>query len=170
MLFVDLDKLKIIKEYHWQNYAVETTLDTTMPAAKMLAELKVVCGRLFEETPAIAASYHIEINAAAQTEMTPEDFAGLVNIAVVAFFNAFIAEGGRHRERRLDIPEKLQCAHVSASLLKRAVNTKTRADVFNLSISCGDYHYILVDTTERISEDEVAESVIDVEAKEAANA
>ena len=112
---------------------------------KNKAIVKEACTKLCEEKPAIAACYRIELDV---NDITEEEFIGLVNLTTAVFFECFVKTGGRLRERRLDIPEKLTCAHISAGLLKRAVNTQTVTDVFNLVIDCGDFHYIMLDTKE----------------------
>ena len=145
MLFIDLNKLKIIKEFNFLNYQGYIKLNKEDSMLKNTAIIKEVCTKLCEEKPAIGACYRIELDV---NDATEEDFIGLVNLTTAVFFECFVKTGGRSRERRLDIPEKLTCAHISAGLLKRAVNTKTVTDVFNLVIDCGDFHYIMLDTKE----------------------
>ena len=150
MLFVNLDKLKIDKEYNFQTFSIDIDWDTNVAAAKLKTQVQKACANLFITKPAIAANYVINVQT---SNITEEDFIGIVNLCTFAFFESFVLTGGRPRERRLDVPEKLQCAHISAGLLKRAVNTITVTDVFNLEIKCGDFSYIMVDTKERIIND-----------------
>ena len=146
MLFIDLKKLKIEKEFRYEQFAIEVPVDITNAAAKIKAQAKEACKKLFKDKPAIAAQYHIEILP--RQKVTEDDFISLVNIFVIAFFENLITTGGRPRERRLDVPEQLSCAHISMGLLKRAINTKTVTDVFNLTINCKHYCYMLIDTKE----------------------
>ena len=145
MFFIDLNKLRIIKDYHFQPYNIEISLDLGSAAAKILAQLKEACASLCADTPAIAASYSVDVVAG---NITEEDFITLTNLTTIAFFETLTTSEGRSRERRLDIPEKMQGVHISAALLKRAINQKTKVDVFNLAINCGDFHYVLVDNQE----------------------
>lgn len=148
MLFIDLSKLRVVKDYRFQTYETGLSLESTA-AAKMLAQLREVCRTLCAETPAIAASYVINIDMPNIDEVT---FITIVNLATIAFFDAQVQNGGRARERRLDIPESLHGVHVSAAQLKRAINAPTKADVFNLIVNCGDLHYIMADTKENAHE------------------
>ena len=145
MLFIDLHKLKIIKKFNFLNYECHIKLNKEDSMLKNKAIVKEACTKLCEEKPAIAACYRIELDV---NDVTEEEFIGLVNLTTAVFFECFVKTGGRPRERRLDIPEKLTCAHISAGLLKRAVNTQTVTDIFNLVIDCGDFHYIMLDTKE----------------------
>lgn len=145
MLFIDLNKLKIIKKFNFLNYECRIKLNKEDSMLKNKAIVKEACTKLCEEKSAIAACYRIELDV---NDVTEEEFIGLVNLTTAVFFECFVKTGGRPRERRLDIPEKLTCAHISAGLLKRAVNTQTITDIFNLVIDCGDFHYIMLDTKE----------------------
>ena len=145
MLFIDLNKLKIIKKFNFLNYECRIKLNKEDSMLKNKAIIKESCTKLCEEKSAIAACYRIELDV---NDITEEEFIGLVNLTTAVFFECFVKTGGRPRERRVDIPEKLTCAHISAGLLKRAVNTQTVADIFNLVIDCGDFHYIMLDTKE----------------------
>ena len=60
------------------------------------------------------------------------------------FFSCLLDEAGRARERRLAIPAALREVCLSASSLKRAINTKTKVDIFNLTIASGDLVYHLI--------------------------
>ena len=145
MLFVDLNKLKIIKKFNFLNYECHIKLNKEDTMLKNKATIKEACTKICEEKPAIAACYRIELDV---NDVTEEEFIGLVNLTTAVFFECFVKTGGRPREHRLDIPEKLTCAHISAGLLKRAVNAQTVTDIFNLVIDCGDFHYIMLDTKE----------------------
>lgn len=148
MLFIDLEKLKIVKELRYQTFETEMSFGVNDAAAKIKAEAKKVAARLLAQHASVAAKYVINV----RTDKVPfaEDIISYVNIITAAFFEEFVLTGGRPRERRLDIPQELQCAHISAGLLKRAVNTKTVTDVFNLEINVNDtFHYTLVDKKEK---------------------
>lgn len=148
MLFIDLEKLKIVKEFNYQTFETEMSFGVNDAAAKIKAEAKKVASKLLAQHASVAAKYVINV----RTDKVPysEDIVSYVNIITAAFFEEFVLTGGRPRERRLDVPQEFQCAHISAGLLKRAVNTRTVADVFNLEINVNDiFHYILVDKKEK---------------------
>lgn len=145
MYFIDLNKLKVIKEFQYHNFETNIELDLNNAAATNKEIIKWACDELMQNHASIATCYRLDFTI---PNITEEDFISLVNLATAVFFESFVLTGGRPRERRLDIPEKLTCAHISAGLLKRAINTKTVTDVFNLVIDCGDFHYIMLDTKE----------------------
>ena len=156
MLFIDLNKLKIIKEFNYKTQASEINLsfkDSFMSQSKMVVDymqqLIIPSG--------LAISYDITINSnggVASDEET-EEFISIVNFLISVFFANMIQEDGRKREHRFDVPEKLQPVKVSRSIMKKAVNQKTINDIFNLTIHYKDLTYILCD------EKEVKEEVTD---------
>lgn len=141
MYFINLDKLKIEKDYKFQTFTIELeniNIEDSVWINKQ--KIKEECNKLLLNKPAIAVNYNFTIDK----DINEESFIGLTNLIVSCFFECIITANGRHRERRLDVPEKLQCAHASQGLLKRAVNFQTTIDNFNLTIDCGDFHYILI--------------------------
>ena len=148
MLFIDLKKLKIVKEFNYQTFETEMQFGINDAAAKIKAEAKKIAAQLLTQHASVAAKYVINV----YTDITPlaEDVVSYVNIITAAFFEEFVLTGGRPRERRLDIPQEFQCVHISAGLLKRAINTKTVTDIFNLEINVNNvFHYTLVDKKEK---------------------
>lgn len=148
MLFINLDKMKPIKEYHYQTFEYDITIDAAKSLQEMKQDIEAALAHIFDEKPAIAALYHININS----EASEEQFISIINLIFVVFFNLLINNEGRKRERRLDIPAALTTVHTSASLLKRAINAQTKVDLFNVEISCGDMHYIMIDSKENSHE------------------
>lgn len=147
MYFIDLDKLKIEKMYHYQTFSVDIDLDLNSSAATILADLKNQLPQLFVEKPAIAALYQINLRLDVNDDgIDGETFETLVNIVNAAFFSLFITAEGRKREHRLDVPERLKMTHINLSTLKKAINYATFADKFNIEINGGGFTYILVDT------------------------
>lgn len=148
MLFIDLEKLKIVKEFNYQTFETEMNLGVNDAAAKIKVEAKKVAAKLLTQHASVAAKYVINVHT--DEDPSEEDIISYVNIITAAFFEEFVLTGGRPRERRLDIPQDFQCAHISAGLLKRAINTKTITDVFNLEINVNNlFHYTLVDKKEK---------------------
>ena len=86
MLFIDLKKLKIEKEFRYEQFAIEVTVDITNAAAKIKAQAKEACKDLFKDKPAIAAQYHIEILP--RQKVTEDDFISLVNISLFDLIDA----------------------------------------------------------------------------------
>ena len=68
-----------------------------------------------------------------------------MNVATACFFAQFVEKEGRKRERRLDVPDNLKALKVNMTLLKRAINHQTKADLFNLMIHYKDLTFVMCD-------------------------
>lgn len=142
MYFINLDKLKIEKDYKFQTFTIELeNINTEDSVWINKQKIKEECNKLLLNKPAISVNYNFIIN---NKDINDENFISLTNLIVSCFFECIITANGRPRERRLDVPKKLQNAHASQGLLKRAVNFQTTIDNFNLTIDCDDFHYILI--------------------------
>jgi len=148
MFFIDLNQLKIIKEFHFNTVSREIVFDLEQSVIKQANELVEVFQSMIEKSP-IAVNYEIIIKGEGTAN---EDeiycFLSAVNAITTIFFANMILDGGRQREHRFDVPEKLLASKVSRSTLKRAVNQQTINDVFNLTIKYKDLIYILCDEKE----------------------
>lgn len=149
MLFVDLNKMKIIKDFNYETRTGVITLNIneplmaqSEPLVKNFQDLIKPCG--------ISVLYDITIDAdeTPATDDEAEDFISVTNFLVGIFFANMIKEDGRKREHRFDVPEKLQPAKVNRSVMKKAVNQQTVNNVFNLVIRYKDLTYILCDEKE----------------------
>ena len=149
MLFLDLNKLKIIKDYNYETHAGEVIVNIDEPLMAQ-SEPLVKYFQNFIQPCGISVLYDITIAAdeTSATEDEAEDFVSVTNFLVGIFFANMIKEDGRKREHRFDVPEKLQPAKVSRSTLKKAINQQTINDVFNLTIRYKDLVYILCDEKE----------------------
>ena len=152
MLFVDLDKLKIIKTYNYQTFTtLVNDIDMQHGTIKSIKDaVQIATQEWWETQPALEAAYTIIIDGEGEaSEEEAENFLVVVNTIVAQFFQDFIKMGvGRPRERRLDVPEKIKPLKMNLSTLKRAVNFKTHTDQFNLIIKYKDLVYMLVDEKE----------------------
>lgn len=143
MLFIDLEQLDIIESQDYRTIQINVALDSNNAAAEIKAQLDKACKSVTDfaatEWP---IQYIINIDC---PKIKMDDFITICNLATMSFFAAMVTEGGRARERRLDIPTTMQKVHVSAGLLKRAINTKTVVNKFNLYIQCDKCLYKMVD-------------------------
>lgn len=135
--------MKIVKDFKYYTEIARIDLNMEDPVTVNKEKIAAAIQPLFKTQPLIAVNYYIEL-AVKMDNFTADDFLGLVNLVNSVFFTSFTTGKGRNRERRLDIPESLSSAHVSAALLKRAINTTTHTDIFNVTIQCGSYLYYLV--------------------------
>lgn len=152
MRFINLDKLKIIKEHTFTQQEASVFLpfkDGDITLSTIKEQVYAAISNFFVTT-AMPVNYVINLyDHETSFHLTDEEkgelFESIVNVALAVFFNNFILNKGRKRERRLDVPERLkQGARVNFSLLKKAVNSATYSDIFHLSIVWGDLHYDLV--------------------------
>ena len=149
MLFVDLVNFKIKKEFQFQNIAILVSLPKKFTLQDVKNAVDARLPKLFELKPVIGCNYEIFIKTADGEEPATEeqacDFLTIVNVATACFFAQFVEKEGRQRERRLDVPESLKALKVNMTLLKRAINHKTKADLFNLIIHYKDLTYVMCD-------------------------
>lgn len=154
MLFVDLDKLKIVKDYRPETFEYDIEFkDWSLLSLQTNAAEKV--SHIFDgrDGSQLSASYVFNV-AAPDVEEPEESFLTLVNILLATFFNYFCLDAGRKRERRLDVPAKLSNVNCSRALLKKAVNSLTVRDRFNITIKWNDLFFLLVDSKD-INEEEI---------------
>lgn len=146
MLFLDLNKLKIIKDYHYRTQAGALLLNIEAPlmaqSAKVIEFMQkiiVPCG--------VPVLYDITISASEgiATEDEADSFISVTNFLISIFFSNMIKPDGRRREHRFDVPQKLLAAKVNRSTLKKAVNQQTINDTFNIIFRYKDLIYILCD-------------------------
>ena len=133
MLFIDLNKLKIIKDYNYETRAGEIVVNIDEPLMAQ-SEPLVRYFQNFIQPCGISVLYDITIaaNETPATEDEAEDFVSVTNFLVGIFFANMIKEDGRKREHRL----------------KKAINQQTINNVFNLTIRYKDLVYILCDEKE----------------------
>ena len=154
MNFIDLEKLKIDRQYNFTTTELGLTLseaDTIFVIKeKIRAELDY---KMDSMTNAVPTLFLIDIETDKSIDNIDDAdafFTTAVNVIASVVLDSLCVQPhkGRPRERRLDVPEKLKVAHVNMSLLKKCINMKTYCDRFNLIIKWknnnDDYHYGLV--------------------------
>ena len=149
MLFVDLVNFKIKKEFQFQNIGILVSLPENFTLQDVKNAVDAQLPKFFELKPAIGCNYEIFIKTpdgeASATEEQARDFLSIVNVATACFFAQFVEKEGRKRERRLDVPDNLKALKVNMTLLKRAINHQTKADLFNLMIHYKDLTFVMCD-------------------------
>ena len=152
MLFVDLVNFKIKKEFQFQNIGILVSLPENFTLQDVKNAVDAQLPKFFELKPAIGCNYEIFIKTAdgeaSATEEQARDFLSIVNVATACFFAQFVEKEGRKRERRLDVPDNLKALKVNMTLLKRAINYQTKADLFNLMIHYKDLTFVMCDEKE----------------------
>ena len=140
MKFVDLNKLTVAEKEDYKTIEITIDdIDPTMSAAKLGSLLKTRCGEILASNPQNYTHYRINLRG----HYSEDDFTSLVLLTSMYFFSCLLDEGGRARERRLGIPAALSEVCISASSLKRAINTKTKVDIFKEVDITGHYIQLL---------------------------
>lgn len=157
MLFVDLVNFKIKKEFQFQNIGILISLPENFTLQDVKNAVDAQLPKFFELKPAIGCNYEIFIKTAdgeaSASEEQARDFLSIVNVATACFFAQFVEKDGRKRERRLDVPDNLKALKVNMTLLKRAINHQTKADLFNLMIHYKDLTFVMCDEKELPAKD-----------------
>lgn len=151
MRFLDLDKLQVIKEYNFSTLTDTIKVSDNMPLSQVKELTKQMCQRLFYSNfIKIETFFDIQLEADFSDNFE-EQFESFINVFTATFFDFICTSGGRKRERRLDVPERLkEKVRVSTSALKKAINYQTLIDKFNLRVTYfsadgGLYIYDLID-------------------------
>lgn len=148
MLFVDLDKLKITKNY---NFLTESRVigDSQLlqgTLAQVKDAVKIASQEMLATKPAIECVYNFVIEGEGEaSEDEAADFLVVVNAIIGSFFSVLVKSEARERQYRLDVPARLKGLKINYGTLKKAVNNQTMTDVFNLTVEYKDLKYVLVD-------------------------
>lgn len=157
MLFIDLAKMKIIKDFNFKNESISFMFDPFSSVSVLKRQLTVAIEKLLSKPQPIECLYTIEVNSDDNTVADDEDtgdFLTLVNIIDAVFFDVLCTNERRDREWRLDVPPTLKNLKISMGQLKNAVNYKTKIDKFNLVVKYKDLTYTLCDEKDKIVEDD----------------
>ena len=138
MKFVDLEKLKIVREHNFATKEIGLVLNHADTIFDIKEKVRCLLEDFFVQTK-IEVYFHVYLT----TDETIKDlddadafFTTFVNIFTAVFLDEMCIKPhiGRARERRLDVPDTLKVATVNMSLLKRNINMKTYCDRFNIGI------------------------------------
>ncbi len=157
MYLVNLEKMQIDKAGNADifNYEIDWQSIESSPLSLQKEAIKNAISDLVNHPSTYPAFYDITfVDPRDDTDEDDDLFLSIVNVTLAVFFELMCTDKGRPRERRLDVPSKLQCLKCSRSLIKRAVNHKTIRDSFNLHICYKDYEYYLCDERVKLEEGE----------------
>lgn len=142
MRFLNLETLKIEKEYNFNTIILNIEIPDTSISLKQIKEIIEGAFQHAQETiennksKSIAAHFIVYLlYPSCDLNSEAEFFSTFVNVFLPVFFNALKEDAGRPRERRLDVPEKLkEKVRVSLGILKDLINTATKYNLFTVSI------------------------------------
>lgn len=149
--YLDLEKLKtniVCSDKEIISKGVSVTFEGNESISKMgLLFTDAVKTLLADVNPDKIYNFNIDVLTKQYKGLPEEEFECAVNCALSCFFSELIGTLGlgRSRERRLDVPENLKIeVNCNMSLLKRAINYKTKLDRFQLTLSSRTLQYIMV--------------------------
>ena len=143
MFFIDLDKLEIKESNNCSIVSEKIEVDVDDATTIIASKARDICDKLLNKNK---WNKPVVFNIIIDSEpMEKEDFITIVNVFNAVFFEKIIVYKGRKRERRLDIPKNFFPVHISAGLLKKAINYQTKVDKFNLTIRYNDLCYYMID-------------------------
>ena len=154
MYFIDLEKLRIKKESHYETQHFYIKDDIIANDKYSFCRMKDIIDATITNTQLLESKYpcvyEIEIAKQGGEKIDDEEqkFLSAVNICLSTFFRHFITSEVRDRERRLDVPDKLKSLKCPMGIVKRMTNNQTIRDHFNFIIKYDDLIYILADEKE----------------------
>ena len=136
MRFADFDKLKIIKSYSFKTNEIVIDLRDAATIFDIKESSRQMLKKLVTEESGIENFYNINLvcKPFASAQDNDDYFLTAVNIISAIFFDIMCTTKGRKREHRLDAPEKLKVLKTTMSSVKRATNSQTLVDKFNLRL------------------------------------
>ena len=167
MLFIDLDKIKVISSYNFITKEIHSTLDITNASISAMKEafeegVKKMFNEPFSQVETCFTYVLPGFKSTVADKNEAEAFLTAVNILVATFFKYITLDDGRKREHRLDIPDRLSCVNMSKGTLKKALNHQTRIQKFNIKIIYKDLIFLLVDSKD-VPEKEFVHSIDELE-------
>lgn len=139
MKFVNLNKLKIDKNYQYQTYSYNVHLNPQDSIFELKTKIReIITTESFFIESSLPINYEFIIHTSGSIELTDQAdsfFITTVNIISAIFFECFCINKGRPRERRLDVPDTLKLLAGNMSLIKRAINSQTKNDLFNITVA-----------------------------------
>lgn len=176
MLFIDLEKLHIIKDFHPQEIKYVLDKDIVADEDIKMSELKQYIESIIKVDDAkllknYATSIDITIAHQGSDDVATEDeaahFLSVVNTITAIFFNNVLLGGSpsarRKRDYRLDVPDKLKNVKCPRGMLKNAVNNETTMNIFNLTIHYKDLSFVLADEKDLIKQEDFVHSIDEVD-------
>lgn len=140
MKFIDLEKLKVVKESWFKTKEIEVALNSQNTIFEMKELFRNALKPFFQEDVSLATHFCLKIeNDELIKDLDAADgfFTTAVNVFCAVLFEQLCKTTGRIRERRLDVPENLRVAAINLSLLKRAINYTTYYNCFTISAEWG---------------------------------
>ena len=142
MRFLNLETLKIQKEYNFNTIVLNIEIPNTSISLKQIKEIIEGAFQNAQEviennkSKHIAAHFIVHLSYPdCDLDSETELFSTFVNVFLPILFNVLKEDAGRPRERRLDVPEKLKAkVRVSLGILKELINTATKYNLFNVSV------------------------------------
>lgn len=143
MLFIDLDKIQIVKEKNFNILDINlTNLNWQESIFDLADQLKVIVKESIKDIDFTTATRFNFIIADSDNPITQTtDFESITNVILTVFCGAIAQNKGRTREHRLDMPWQFADVNIKRSLIKKLVNYKTLVNKFNIVIRSTNFFY-----------------------------
>ena len=143
MLFIDLDKIQIVKEKNFNILDINLKdLNWQDSIFNLADQIGVIVKDSIKDLDCSTATRFNFIIVDQDDPVTQTaDFESITNVILTVFCSAIACNEGRPREHRLDIPWQFTDVNIKRSLIKKLVNHKTILDKFNIAVHSTNFFY-----------------------------
>ena len=145
MLFIDLDKIQIVKEKNFNILDINLKdLNWQESIFNIADQIKTIVKESIKDidfTTATRFNFIIADGEADSPITQTADFESITNVILTVFCDAIAQNEGRPREHRLDMPWQFADVNIKRSLIKKLVNYKTLINKFNIVIRSTNFFY-----------------------------
>ena len=143
MLFIDLDKIQIVKEKNSNILDINLKdLNWHESIFNLADQINAIVKESIKDLDCSTATRFNFIIADQDDPITQTaDFESITNVILTVFCGAIAQNEGRPREHRLDMPWQFADVNIKRNLIKKLVNYKTTIDRFNIAVRSTNFFY-----------------------------
>lgn len=143
MLFIDLDKIQIVKEKNFNILDINLKGLNWHESIFNLADQisAIVKEGIKDINPTTATRFNFIIADQDDPITQTADFESITNVILMVFCTAILQNEGRPREHRLDMPWQFADVNIKRNWIKKLVNYKTILDKFNIAVCSTNFFY-----------------------------
>lgn len=147
MLFIDLNKIQIVKEKNFNILDINlTNLNWQESIFDLADQLKAIVKESIKDIDFTTATRFNFIIADSDNPITQTtDFESITNVILTVFCGVITQNKGRPREHRLDMPWQFVDVNIKRNLIKKLVNYKTLVNKFNITICSTNFFYYSIE-------------------------
>lgn len=143
MLFIDLDKIQIVREKNFNILDINLKdLNWHESIFSLMEQITTIVKESIKDLDCSTATRFNFIIADQDDPITQTtDFESITNVILMVFCIEITRSEGRPREHRLDMPLQFADVNMKRSLIKKLVNHKTILDKFNIAVCSTNFFY-----------------------------